>query len=205
MPNLLFLSSNPDFAADLKDQLRLYASEFNVFEADDPETFFDMVLLDERPEKVKDYLGRSVPLFLLLKSGADDNFPGAEIIFKPFSLSTFLDQIRSAIHLYDNSQEGYLQFNRYELRPFLKEIYNLRNSDTVKLTEKEVAILKYLYKAGDKIVTKNELLQEVWGYNPAITTHTIETHIYRLRQKVEQDAADAQLILTSEGGYQLQF
>lgn len=99
-----------------------------------------------------------------------------------------------------------MQFNDYELRPLGKEIYNFRNDEVIKLTEKEIAILKYLYKAGaDKIVSKNELLQEVWGYNPDVTTHTIETHIYRLRQKVEHDDASAQLILTTDGGYQLKF
>ena len=79
------------------------------------------------------------------------------------------------------------------------------NSEITKLTEKEVSILKYLYKSGAKIVSKNELLQEVWGYSPEVTTHTIETHIYRLRQKVEHEDISAQLILTSDGGYQLKF
>ena len=73
----------------------------------------------------------------------------------------------------------------------------------LKKTEKEVAIIKYLYKAKDKIVSKNELLQEVWGYSPDVSTHTIETHIYRLRQKVEHENPDAQLIMTEDGGYKL--
>ncbi|MFR1032737.1 MAG: winged helix-turn-helix domain-containing protein [Alphaproteobacteria bacterium] len=80
---------------------------------------------------------------------------------------------------------------------------NQRNNEIVKLTEKEIAILKYLYKAQDRIVAKNELLQEVWGYAPDVTTHTIETHVYRLRQKVEHDDPEAQLIITLEGGYRL--
>ena len=105
----------------------------------------------------------------------------------------------------ENSEEGYLRFNQYELRPLVKEILNERNNEITKLTEKEVSIIKYLYKAGNKIVSKNELLQEVWGYSPDVTTHTIETHIYRLRQKVEHEDISAQLILTSDGGYQLKF
>ena len=82
---------------------------------------------------------------------------------------------------------------------------NLRNNEVIKLTEKEVAILKYLYKSPERIVTKNELLQEVWGYAPEVTTHTIETHIYRLRQKVEHENPEAQLIITLDGGYRLKF
>ena len=85
----------------------------------------------------------------------------------------------------------------------LVDIVNLRNGEETKLTEKEVAVIKYLYKFQDRIVSKNELLQDVWGYSPDVTTHTIETHIYRLRQKVERDNIDAQMILTVDCGYQL--
>ena len=97
----------------------------------------------------------------------------------------------------------FISFNQYQLRPLNKDIVNLRNGEETKLTEKEVAVIKYLYKFQDRIVSKNELLQDVWGYSPDVTTHTIETHIYRLRQKVERDNIDAQLILTVDGGYQL--
>lgn len=72
--------------------------------------------------------------------------------------------------------------------------------EPIKLTERETAILKYLYKAGDKIVGKAELLAEVWGYNPEATTHTVETHIYRLRQKIERPE---QVIMTEDNGYRL--
>jgi DNA-binding response OmpR family regulator len=73
----------------------------------------------------------------------------------------------------------------------------------VRLTEKETAILKYLYRAGDRIVTRDILLSEVWGYNSGVTTHTLETHIYRLRQKIERDPSHAELLVTESGGYKL--
>jgi DNA-binding response OmpR family regulator len=73
----------------------------------------------------------------------------------------------------------------------------------VRLTEKETAILRYLYRAGAKAVGRDELLQEVWGYNAGVTTHTLETHIYRLRQKIEKDPANASLLVTQDGGYKL--
>ena len=82
---------------------------------------------------------------------------------------------------------------------------NLRNNELIKLTEKEVSIIKYLYKNKDKIISKSDLMKEVWGYALDAATHTVETHIYRLRQKVEHEDEAAQLILTSEGGYQLKF
>jgi DNA-binding response OmpR family regulator len=77
------------------------------------------------------------------------------------------------------------------------------NNTKVRLTEKETSILKYLYRAGDKVVGREVLLHEVWGYNPAVTTHTLETHIYRLRQKIELDPAHAKLLVTESGGYRL--
>ena len=72
-----------------------------------------------------------------------------------------------------------------------------------RLTEKETAILKYLYRAGNQMITRETLLNEVWGYNAAVTTHTLETHVYRLRQKIETDPSNADILVTVTGGYQL--
>jgi DNA-binding response OmpR family regulator len=73
----------------------------------------------------------------------------------------------------------------------------------VRLTEKETAILRFLYRAGQKSISREVLLQEVWGYNSGVTTHTLETHIYRLRQKIEKDAAMPEILVTEAGGYKL--
>ena len=73
----------------------------------------------------------------------------------------------------------------------------------MRLTEKETAILKHLYRAGDKVVSRDTLLGEVWGYNAGVTTHTLETHVYRLRQKIEADPSNARILLTEPGGYKL--
>ena len=69
--------------------------------------------------------------------------------------------------------------------------------------DKETSILKYLYRQGPKTITRDVLLKEVWGYNNRVTTHTLETHIYRLRQKIERDPSNARLLVTEEGGYRL--
>ena len=73
----------------------------------------------------------------------------------------------------------------------------------VRLTEKETSILKFLFRAGDKPVTRETLLDEVWGYNAGVTTHTLETHVYRLRQKIEKDPSNATILVTEPGGYKL--
>ena len=205
MPNLLFLSQNQNFADDLISQLQLYLPDFCIFRDDESEVFFDVILIDETEEMIKRYSTRPAPIFLLGKNGDEYTNLEATVFHKPLVLSSLIDSLKSAIHVFENSEEGYLRFNNYELRPLAREILNERNSELTKLTEKEVSIIKYLYKSGTKIVSKNDLLQEVWGYSPDVTTHTIETHIYRLRQKVEQNDSSAQLITTSEGGYQLKF
>ena len=73
----------------------------------------------------------------------------------------------------------------------------------IRLTEKEAAILAFLHRMGERAVPRQELLTKVWGYNPAVTTHTLETHIYRLRRKIEADPAKACLLITEAGGYRL--
>ena len=121
---------------------------------------------------------------------------------KPFSLMSFLDVLRAANNNLDNSADGYLTFNDYELRPNLREIVDIQSGDVIKLTEREIDILKYLYKNQGHYVSKSDLQRNVWKYNEEVATHTIETHIYRLRQKVEQKGG-RRLIITENGGYML--
>ncbi|HWA63965.1 MAG TPA: helix-turn-helix domain-containing protein, partial [Caulobacteraceae bacterium] len=90
----------------------------------------------------------------------------------------------------------------YEFRPASKVLIDSRGRK-IRLTDKETNILKYLYRAGGKAVSREELLTEVWGYNAGVTTHTLETHVYRLRQKIEPEPANAKLLLTEAGGYRL--
>ncbi|MBP3346830.1 MAG: response regulator transcription factor [Alphaproteobacteria bacterium] len=206
MPNILLISDNEKFFEDLSNQISYHLPDFTVVTQEEAGIIPDMIIVDEDTDKLRELHKQQlqVPTILLLSSGADAG--GAEasnIVYKPLVLNNFFNLLQAGINIYENSSDGYLNFNQYELRPSKKEILNLRNNEIIKLTEKEVAIIKYLYKAKDKIVSKNELLQEVWGYSPEVTTHTIETHIYRLRQKVEHEDAAAQIILTSDGGYQL--
>ncbi len=208
MPNILFLSDNEDFRTDLSTQIELYADGFTILDHDEENAAVDMILLDEKTDQFSSLRQTHPKTPIVLFQKNDENVSAlanalTSIIIKPFALETVLNQIRAGINILENSSAGYLTFNKYIVRPVKRDIYNQRNREVVKLTEKEVAIIKYLYKCRDRIVTKNELLQEVWGYSPEVSTHTIETHIYRLRQKVEHEDSEAQLILTEEGGYRL--
>lgn len=207
MPNILFLLPQSDFADDLSEQIALYAEDYSVIRKDDDTVMIDMIILDETAMPLAEVRKSHprTPVILLQKSSNEkvENSVLNTVICKPFYLEDLLNSIHAGINLLENSEAGYLKFNRYIVRPIKKDIYNQRNQEVIKLTEKEVAVIRYLYKCKDRIVTKNELLQEVWGYSPDVSTHTIETHIYRLRQKVEHENAEAQLILTEDGGYRL--
>lgn len=207
MPNVLLISEDKEFAEDLAGQIMHHVKDFNVLSDLSGGQIADIILVDENKEALRHYQQQNLkaPLFFITShpEDAEKMFKVNHLIGKPFSLDYFLDELQASIHIFENSENGYLIFNRYIVRPVKKDIFNQRNGELIKLTEKEVSVIKYLYKAKDKIVSKNELLQEVWGYAPDVTTHTIETHIYRLRQKVEHDDPDAQLILTVDGGYRL--
>ena len=88
-------------------------------------------------------------------------------------------------------------------RPSARLLLDPAKNRKVRLTDKECRILKYLLRANAAPVDRNTLLADVWGFSSGVTTHTLETHIYRLRQKMEADPANPQLLLTDRGAYRL--
>jgi DNA-binding response OmpR family regulator len=131
-----------------------------------------------------------------LDSGAND------YVTKPFKFAVLLARIRAHLRQHEASEDAVFQIGPYSFKPGAKLLVNEKGSK-LKLTEKETAILRFLYRAGQKVVTRDVLLQEVWGYNANVTTHTLETHIYRLRQKIEPDPSNARILVTESGGYKL--
>src|SRR6267378_7718916 len=131
-----------------------------------------------------------------LESGAND------YVAKPFRFAVLLARIRAQLRQHEASEDAVFNIGPYTFRPSSKLLLNSKGNK-VRLTEKETAILRYLYRAGQRPVSREMLLQEVWGYNSGVTTHTLETHIYRLRQKVERDAALPAILVTEAGGYKL--
>jgi DNA-binding response OmpR family regulator len=131
-----------------------------------------------------------------LEAGANDYVP------KPFRFAVLLARIRAQLRSHEASEDAIFPIGPYSFRPGAKLLVNDRGSK-IRLTDKETAILRYLFRAGQRPVPRETLLQEVWGYNSGVTTHTLETHIYRLRQKIEKDPANAMLLVTEAGGYKL--
>ena len=132
-----------------------------------------------------------------LDSGAND------YVTKPFRLGVLLARLRAHLRQSDRSDDAEFVIGPYKFRPAAKLMTDASGRKKVRLTEKETAILKYLYRAGARTIGRDVLLNEVWGYNAGVTTHTLETHVYRLRQKIERDPARAEILITEPGGYRL--
>ena len=205
MANILFLTKNNLLREDLKAQIEVSLSEYKVYIEDDEETIFDLALLDGK-SWLADFRARHPKVPALILEPADSvEFTENNLdifIYKPLILSSLLNQINSTINVFANSADGVLYIGEYELHPEDRSLIHTATAEIIKLTEREIDILTYLYKAGGKIVSKEELLQNVWEYSPETTTHTIETHIYRLRKKIEPDE-ETPLIIAEEGGYRL--
>jgi len=150
--------------------------------------------------------GITCPILILTASDSDeDTIAGLEAgandyIAKPFRFAVLMARVEAHLRSHETSEEAIYRIGPYTFRPSAKLL--LEGDRRIRLTEKETNILKFLQRAGDT-VSRDVLLHEVWGYNPAVTTHTLETHIYRLRQKIEKDSAYAKILITESGGYRL--
>lgn len=151
--------------------------------------------------------GVSCPIILLTAADtAADTIEGLEsgandYVTKPFRFAVLMARIHAHLRNHEQSEEAVYRIGPYTFRPSAKLLID-PTEKKIRLTEKETNILKFLYRSGDT-VARETLLHEVWGYNPAVTTHTLETHIYRLRQKIENNPGQAQILVTESGGYRL--
>ncbi|MDA9975878.1 response regulator transcription factor [Alphaproteobacteria bacterium] len=132
-----------------------------------------------------------------LDAGAND------YIMKPFKIAILLARMRAHLRQHEQSDDAIFTIGPYSFRPSEKLLIDEDRNRKIRLTEKETAILKYLYRTADSMVKREILLGEVWGYNARVTTHTLETHVYRLRQKIERDPSKVAILVTDPGGYRL--
>ena len=221
---LLIIDDDDDLREALAEQLALH-EEFKTIQASTAtdgvrlgrEVRADLILLDvDLPDmdgreacRLLRKDGVSTPVIMLTAQDSDSDTvlgldAGAnDYVTKPFRFAVLLARIRAHLRSHEQSEDAVFQIGPYEFRPAAKVLMDTRGKK-IRLTEKETNILKYLYRAGAKPVSREELLTEVWGYNAGVTTHTLETHIYRLRQKIEPEPGLARLLLTDSGGYRLQ-
>lgn len=202
MKHIACFSDNRDFIDDLTLQISRYVAEFAIC---DDKTAPDIAIVDEDIKLYKKarVTYPNIPLIFLGSQKADFEENSLNIYLKkPFLLTRFFDILRSANNKLAASSEGHISFGAYKLRPLEKIIENTENGSITKLTEKEIDIIRYLYKYSEEYISKIDLQKNVWKYNDEVSTHTVETHIYRLRRKVEKNGAP-QLILTDKGGYKI--
>ncbi|SLN49649.1 Transcriptional regulatory protein YycF [Roseivivax jejudonensis] len=223
LKNILLVDDDDDLREALAEQLVL-TEDFEVFEAETgaaamsraKEQLYDLIILDVG---LPDTDGREVcrlmrkqgvksPILMLTGHDSDaDTILGLDAgandyVTKPFKFPVLLARIRAQLRQHEQSEDAVFQLGPYTFRPSMKLLVD-EAEKKIRLTEKETNILKFLYRAPEGVVPRDVLLHEVWGYNAGVTTHTLETHIYRLRQKIEPDPSNARLLVTESGGYRL--
>ena len=220
---ILLIDDDVDLREALSELL-IFTEDFDVFEGGDgAEAFekikqqaYDMVVLDVG---LPDIDGRELcrlirkqgvkcPILMLTGHDTDSdtilglNAGANDYITKPFKFPVLLARIRAQLRQHEQSEDAIFTLGPYTFKPAVKMLLT-GDDKKIRLTEKETNILKFLYRATEGVVPRDTLLHEVWGYNAGVTTHTLETHIYRLRQKIEPDPSHASLLVTESGGYRL--
>jgi len=153
--------------------------------------------------------GHRMPIIMLTGSTTEEdivqglNSGANDYIAKPFRASELFARVQAQLRAFDTSEDAVFTIGPFLFRPSAKLLMTNDRQQRIRLTTKEVAILKFLYRTGGEVVSRQVLLNEVWGYNAGVTTHTLETHIYRLRQKIEPDPGNVRLLVTEGGGYRL--
>ncbi|NKB20330.1 MAG: response regulator [Alphaproteobacteria bacterium] len=222
--NILLVEDDEALRQSLVEQLKLH-EEFETHAvssgtnalAQIKEQHFDLLILDvglpdmDGRELCRLMRRADVKAPIIMLTGADseaDTILGLDsgandYITKPFRLGVLLARIRAQLRQHERSEDAIFNLGPYSFRPAAKLLLEPDENKKIRLTEKETSILKYLFRAGDAVIGRDELLNEVWGYNSGVTTHTLETHVYRLRQKLEADPSNAQILVTEPGGYRL--
>lgn len=145
------------------------------------------------------------PIILLTApgGGAGPQSGANAILAKPLRFAGLLSLMRAQLTPAASGRQDSYPIGPYRFWPAARRLQHQQTGAALRLTEKEAAMLRYLHQAGAAGAGREQLLAEVWGYKAAISTHTLETHIYRLRRKIETDPAMARIVLTTPGGYRL--
>jgi DNA-binding response OmpR family regulator len=219
---ILIIDDDAELCEALKEQLSLF-EEFDAAVAQNASEgiqivkagLIDLVIMDIGLPDIEGHdavrilrrNGFKAPVIMLSGRDADaDTILGLEsgandYVTKPFRFGVLLARIRAQLRQHQGSEDAIFTIGASTFRPSSKLFHN-HSGGKVRLTDKETSVLRYLCRAGQP-VSRETLLREVWGYSPGLTTHTLETHIYRLRQKIELDVANPAILVTDSRGYRL--
>ena len=223
MKRILLVDDDEDLREALGEQL-LMTEDFDVFEAGNgsdamekvKSELYDLIVLDvglpdtDGRELCRLMRKQGVKCPVLMLTGHDGDLDtilgldaGAnDYVTKPFKFPVLLARMRAQLRQHELSEYANFTLGPYTFKPAMKMLIT-EDERKIRLTEKETNILKFLYRSTEGVVPRDILLHEVWGYNAGVTTHTLETHIYRLRQKIEPDPSNVRLLVTESGGYRL--
>ena len=220
---ILLINNDKDLGEALAFQLPL-SEKYQIIETSDEtraltqinNNFCDLVIINSQSSALKEcnltkslrLAGYKKPIIMLINRNSNLDIPdyqsnkADEYIVKPFRYPVLLKSIETQLHKFKKSENTQYNIGNYVFKPNSKILESNENR-SIRLTEKENNILKFLYKNLGNFISREILLHEVWGYNSTVTTHTLETHIYRLRQKIEDDPSNACFLITEPGGYKL--
>jgi DNA-binding response OmpR family regulator len=222
MKRILIIEDERDMVAGL--QFNLEARDYVVIAAYDGETGYkkaleekpDLVILDLMLPKLNGYevcklLKKEIPglpiIMLTAKSQEAEIVTGLELgaddyITKPFSVLELLARIKALLRRTDSGPETRDTYSFGNLEINLSKYWARKNDRPLKLSPREYEILRCLITRRGEIVSREDLLKQVWGYDSFPNTRTIDTHIVKLRQKIEDKPEDPKLIITIHGiGY----
>jgi DNA-binding response OmpR family regulator len=154
-------------------------------------------------------LGLRLPILLMAADASEQTVVDAldaganDVITQMHRPAELLARLRAHLRCHSWCDDVVLPIGPYQFRPGARLLQDQEINRRIRLTDKETAVLKFLYRAAGVPVGRRALLREVWGYAPGATTHTVETHIYRLRRKIEPDPNQIMLLLNDGGGYRL--
>jgi two-component system alkaline phosphatase synthesis response regulator PhoP len=221
VPRILIVDDEPEMVRGLEDNLRFEGYQ-TVAACDGRQGLSlalseapDLILLDIMMPGMSGWdvcrelrrRGVDVPVIMLTARGEEaDRVQGLELgaddyVSKPFSLRELLARIRAVLRR-PSLRRKFEELAFDDVRIHLRSRQVVKAGEEVALTRKEFDLLRYLVEHRGEVVTRDRLLEEVWGYDQFPTTRTVDTHVLRLRQKFEPDPERPRFILTVHGqGY----
>ncbi len=141
--------------------------------------------------------GGEAAVILALEAGAID------YLAQPVRANVLMARLRAHLRQYEQCEAASIPMGRFLLRVGEKLLLDTASGEEIRLTVRETDLLKYLHRAGDRSVSQSRLLTDVWGYHAGVDTHTVQTHVHRLRRKIGDDRRTVRLIVTDGRGYRL--
>ena len=144
-----------------------------------------------------------VPIIYLYHSYNEVNDIGVAKLPKPIYFPQLLSRIKKEMRDFVINKNREIEIGPYSFNYLMKRLVTKTGSE-IRLTEMETKILNFLYESNGKLIKRDTLLTEVWGYKSEVMTHTLETHIYRLRKKISTNCISQNLLVSEPGGYRLE-